>query len=583
MDNTVTGKRSLQQMGGGEESDAKRARTEDTPPLPPTVVASARPAHWLDLPYEVLDRITRMLVPDAPFPVYLNECRYRIISTVPTLRVLAKLSQTGKAAHASVARVRMEPGLHEFRCDASRVEYFSRYVHDNQFLHQEARQACAFRYAMEPGFLISKNLPQRAVWHESLSTAPDGHVLMNGEIAIRPPCPGQSEALALGPLRTQRDVNVLAGALHARAATVHELAIDVLANLDLSDLAACLSQCDRLSHLTIHFAGPLPATLLDALNSLKDLRKIRLMANSFPQKLVEQLVKLPASDRLEVIELSSSELAASVIEALTLARASFPALRELSLYTEGGLPATCTPLVESFTNAPQPGSSAGLTSLKLGRLGPIDARQLAQEVRRADKVRRLELNLTGSASENAVVIKDLLNCKNIECLSLGAAIDDATARAFAHALKDKRGGLRELTLSCASLSDAGMAALAEGLQVNRSLREFALKDMRLTASGVLSLGAALVKNTGLLSFAMKNCPMPPGTANMLTMTVATSSSLTEFAWMGGTLSAQEKQLFADAVCKNSTLLSLILPPVAGGEAPAQQARIDQRLLENRMR
>ena len=200
-----------------------------------------------------------------------------------------------------------------------------------------------------------------------------------------------------------------------------------------------------------------------------------------------------------------------------------------------------------------------------------------------DKVRRIGLNLTGGASENAVVIKDLLNCKNIECLSLEAAIDDATARAIGEALKDKRGGLRELNLLRASLSEAGMAALAEGLQDNRSLREFSLWSTRLTASGVLSLGAALVKNAGLLSFAMKDCPMPSGTASLLMMTVATNSTLTKFAWAGGTLSAQEKQLFADAVCKNSTLLSLILPPVEGGAVPAQQARIEQRLLENKMR
>lgn len=599
MDKTITGKRSLQQMGGGEESDAKRARTEDTSPLPPTVVASTRPVHWLDLPYEVLDRITRMLVPDSPFPVYLNECKYQpISSTVPTLRVLAKSRLIDKAACDSVARVLMEPGLHEFRLDASMVEYFSRRRHNDQVPQQEVRQFCTSRYAIDPESIKAVALPQRAVWHETLSTTPDGHILMNGAINVRPPCSGQSEALALGPIRTQHDVNALAGALHQRAAVVHELGIAVFANpdlsnlvgsptqckqLDLSNLAASLSQCNRLSHLVIQIDGPLPASLLDAMNSLKDLRRIRLMANSFPENLVEQLVKLPASFRLEALELSSKELAASVIEALTLARASFPALRELSLFTEGGLLATCMPLVKSFTCAPQSDFSGGMTSLKLSTLGPIDAQQLAQEVRQTDKVRRIGLSLTGSAGENAVVIKDLLNCKNIECLTLSAAIDDATARAIGEALKDKRGGLRELALRRTSLSDAGMAALAEGLQLNRSLREFMLTDTRLTASGVLSLGAALIKNAGLLSFVMKNCPMPPGTANLLTMTVAANSTLTNFAWTGGTLSAQEKQLFADAVCKNSALLALTLPPVEGGAVPAQQARIEQRLAENRMR
>ena len=382
MDKTVTGKRSLQQMGGGEESNAKRARTEDTLPLPPTVVVSARPAHWLDLPYEVLDRITRMLVPDSPFPVYLNDCKYQpISSTVPTLRVLAKSRLIDKAACDSVARVLMEPGLHEFRRDASTVEYLSRRRHSDQVPPQKVRHLCTSRYAIEPGYILkAPALPQRATWHDTLSTTPDGHVLMNGAIGVRPPCSEQSEALLLRPIRTQHDVNALAGALHRRAAVVHELAIDVFANpdlsnlvgspiqckqLDLSNLAASLSQCKRLSHLAIQIDGPLPASLLDAMNSLEDLRKILLVANLFPENLVEQLVKLPASARLEALELSSKELAASVIEALTLARASFPALRELSLFTVGGLASTCMPLVQSFTCAPQSDFSAGVTSLKL--------------------------------------------------------------------------------------------------------------------------------------------------------------------------------------------------------------------------
>ncbi len=116
---------------------------EEAAPTPYDRPATPRLVTPLDLPCELLTRVTRCMIPDSPF-------LRRPSGSVPHFRIAAAMdglcnwSQTCKPLHAVVADLRKDSDHLPFRQLAGRAEY--------EFRHrsEQARQASIARYGIDP-------------------------------------------------------------------------------------------------------------------------------------------------------------------------------------------------------------------------------------------------------------------------------------------------------------------------------------------------------------------------------------------------------------------------------------------------